>query len=54
MKRTGISAGGCGLLIAYAALAAGCTGFVSESARTSVASFFSTVLTEAVNTTIGP
>lgn len=54
MKRRGLSGVGCGLLIAYAALAAGCTEFVTESAQTSLASFVSSVLTDVVDEVIGP
>lgn len=45
---------GSALLAACMALATGCTQFVSESARSSVADFFSTVLSEAVNTVFLP
>jgi len=54
MKRRGLSGIGCCLLVAFMALSAGCEGFLRESARTSIADFFTTVLSEAVNSTIAP
>ncbi len=54
MKRRGLFGISCCLMLAYAALVAGCTEFVTESARTSLAGFFSTVITEGINSTVAP